>query len=297
MDLHYKQEVSVGLMVIAATALFAAGLAWLSGKHIGPTSAVRVPVQFTNVLGLKAGDAVQTSGVKVGRVQTVRLEDVGRVMVYLEVDPDQRPHSDATAAVAPLDIMGARYINYTPGKSPQLLAKGHAITGAREMALEEGAAGLTQRATEAIASAQTIFNERTALDIHTTMVAATHALDMITKIGGGPQLQEATETVRSLQVIAVRLDSILSNPSIKKSLDQMDELTTSLKEMSQGLASTSQSLGSILKKMDEGQGSLGKAVNDSTLYHDLHETMIKVQKLIDDIQRDPHRYMPSVKVF
>jgi phospholipid/cholesterol/gamma-HCH transport system substrate-binding protein len=296
MDLHYKQEVSVGLMVIAATALFAAGLAWLSGKHIGPSNTVRVPVRFSNVLGLKAGDPVQTSGVRVGRVNNVVLQGGGRVMVYLDVDADQRPHADAHAAVAPLDIMGARYIDYSAGTSATLLGKGEAITGAREMALEEGAAGLTQRATEAIASAQTIFNERTAEDIHTTMVAAARALDMVTKLGNGPQLEQATEAVHALQAIATRLDSILGNPAIKKSVDQVGELTVNLNDMAKGLASTSQSLGAILKKMDEGQGSFGKAVNDSTLYHDLHETMVSLQKLLDDVRLNPHRYV-NVKVF
>src|SRR6185312_16143997 len=142
MDLHYKQEVTVGLLVIAAVALFAGGLAWLSGKRIGPSRDVLVPVRFADVLGLRAGDPVQTSGVKVGRVDNVVLEDVGRVMVYLKVTQDHRPHADARAQVASLDFLGAKYINYSPGTSPEMLSNGATITGAREMALAEGAAGL-----------------------------------------------------------------------------------------------------------------------------------------------------------
>src|SRR5881394_3793804 len=140
MDLHYKQEVTVGLLVIAAVALFAGGLAWLSGKRLGPSRDVTVPVRFTDVLGLRSGDPVQTSGVKVGRVDKVVLEDVGRVVVYLTVDADARPHADAHAEVAALDFLGAKYINYSPGKSPEMLREGQVITGAREMALAEGAA-------------------------------------------------------------------------------------------------------------------------------------------------------------
>jgi phospholipid/cholesterol/gamma-HCH transport system substrate-binding protein len=296
MDLHYRQEVSVGLMVIAATALFAAGLAWLSGKHIGPAHTVTVPVQFTDVLGLQQGNPVQTSGVKVGRVESVVLEDMGRVMVYLSVESEYRPHTDARAQVASLDIMGAKYVDYYPGKEPQLLAPKQSITGAREMALAEGAAGLAQRATEAIAAAQSIFSQRTADDIHATMNAATRALDMATKIGTGPQLEQAVAAVHSLQVIATRLDSIIGNPSIKKSVDQVDELTTSLNALAHGMVTTNQSLASLLKKIDDGKGTLGRAANDTTLYHDLHETMVKMQMLIDDIQKNPHRYI-NVKVF
>jgi phospholipid/cholesterol/gamma-HCH transport system substrate-binding protein len=296
MDLHYKQEVSVGLLVIASTALFAAGLAWLSGKRIGPADTVDVPVQFSDVLGLRAGDPVQTSGVKVGNVDRVVLEDVGRVIVYLTVNADSRPHTDARAQVAALDFLGAKYINYSPGKGPQLLAEKQSITGERELGLAEGAAGLAQRATEAIASAQKIFNERTAEDIHNTMTAATRALDMVTKLGTGPQLQQASEAVRALQIIATRLDSILSNPSIRNSVDQLDELTGSLTEMSQGLRTTGQTLQTILKRVEEGKGTLGKAAVDTMLYHNLNQTMVKMQALLDDVKNNPGRYI-NVKVF
>ncbi len=296
MDLHYKQEVSVGLLVIASTALFAVGMAWLSGKSIGPSGSVTVPVRFTDVLGLRASDPVQTSGVKVGRVDHVVLEDMGRVVVYITVDGDSRPHVDASAAVSALDFLGAKYINYSPGKSPQLLPKDQVITGAAEMGLAEGVAGLSQRATDALTSAQAIFSQRTADDLHSTMAAATRALDVVTKVGNGPQLERASEVMHSLQLVASRLDSIIGNPSIKKSLDQMDEVTTSLKEMTEGLAATSQSLSAILKKMDNGEGSFGKLVSDTALYHDLRETLASTKKLLDDIRANPGRYI-NVKVF
>lgn len=296
MDLHYKQEVSVGLLVIAVSVLFTVGLAWLSGKRIGPADTVMVPVQFSDVLGLRSGDPVQTSGVKVGNVDRVELQDVGRVMVYLSVDSDSRPHTDARAQVAALDFLGAKYINYSPGHAPQMLGEGQPITGERELGLAEGAAGLAQRATEAIAAAQAIFNQRTAEDIHNTMVAARRALDVFSDLGSGPQLKQATEAVRALQVIATRLDSILANPAITRSLDQFDELTTSLNEMAEGLSTTTQSLGAILQKIDQGTGTLGKAANDSTLYHNLNETLQATKRLMDDVRANPGRYI-NVKVF
>src|SRR5689334_21231241 len=161
MDLHYKQEVSVGLLVIAAIALFAGGLAWLSGKRIGPSRDVTVPVRFADVLGLKSGDPVLIKVFKVGTVDNIVLENMNQVVVYLRVGQDYRPHADATAQVASLDFLGAKFINYLPGVSSEILPKSAILTGAREMGVAEGAAGLAQRATEAIAAAQSIFNQRT----------------------------------------------------------------------------------------------------------------------------------------
>lgn len=296
MDLHYKQEISVGLLVITAVALFAAGAAWLSGRSIGVSGGVRVPVRFTDINGLRVSDGVQISGVKVGKVENIVLEDVGQVMVYLSVNPDVRPHSDARAAVASLDLFGVKYVNYQPGRSPEMLKDGQVITGSREMAFTEGAGALTARATEALTAAQGILSDRTATDIHETMLAATRALDVITKVGSGPGVSEARDALRTVQSLAAHIDSIVGNPAIKKSADQLDELTTNLNEMAAGLAATTKALSSMLQKMDSGQGSFGRVMNDSTVYVELRATMKSMKDLLDDIRAHPERYI-RVKVF
>ena len=48
--------------------------------------------------GLKEGDPVLISGVKVGRVAKVSLERVGRVVVTLELSGDELAAVDATLA-------------------------------------------------------------------------------------------------------------------------------------------------------------------------------------------------------
>ena len=82
MDLTYKQEVGVGALVLAGLVLFVVGLFWFSGRSISHKG-VSANVVFANVSGLKQGDPVLISGVKVGRVSRVSLERVGRIMVTL----------------------------------------------------------------------------------------------------------------------------------------------------------------------------------------------------------------------
>ena len=296
MDLHYKQEISVGLLVIAAVAAFSVGLAWLSGRSVGVSSGVRVPVLFSSISGLRVSDAVQISGSKVGKVEDIVLEDVGRVMVYLSVDPAWRPHADARASVAALDLFGVKYIDYTPGRSPDMLKPEQTITGSSEMGLSEGAVGLTARANEALVAAQSILSQRTADDIHGAMVAATRALDVVTRLGNGPGVMEARTALQTVQSLASHIESIVSNPAIKKSTDQLDELTTNVSEMTQGLAATTKALSGILQKMESGQGSFGRMVNDTTMYVELRATMKSMRDLLEDIRARPERYI-RVKVF
>jgi len=296
MDLAYKQELKVGLLVIVALAAFTLGLMWLSGRTLGPSGNVVVPVRFTNVSGIRPGDPVQTSGVRVGRVANVVLQGVGDVMVYLEVNRAQRPHVDAQAMVASADFFGAKFVDYVPGSSPELLRAGQVITGTRAVEVMESAANLTTRASDALAGVQTLLSQQTAEDIHRTLVAVERTLNVVSRIGEGPTISQTQQTLASVQRLAIRLDSTFARPDLGKSLDQMDEVAQGLREMTEGLSSVTNALGSILEKVDRGEGLIGKAVSDSTLHGDLHEVLMSLRKLLDDVRERPGRYV-NVKVF
>ena len=65
-------EFTVGLVVIVALAVIVAGALWLSGAHIGKTEAVYT-ARFRTVGGLGIGAPVVLRGVRVGRVEAIRL--------------------------------------------------------------------------------------------------------------------------------------------------------------------------------------------------------------------------------
>lgn len=170
------------------------------------------------------------------------------------------------------------------------------ITGTREVPVTEAAANLTTRASDALEGVQTLLSQRTAEDIHRTLVAVERALNVIADIGEGPTISQTRQTLESVQRLAVRLDSTFAKPDLGKSLDQLDEVAQSLKEMSDGLSSATNAFGSILAKIDQGEGMIGKAVNDTTLHGDLHELLVSLRKLLDDVRERPGRYV-NVKVF
>src|SRR5437879_13300351 len=114
MDLTYKQEIGVGALVLMGLAVFTVGLFWFTGRSI-KSSGVRTEVVFANVSGLKQGDPVMVSGVKKGRVQSVKLERVGRVKGVLELSSDVKPRIDASAGVGPADVFGAGFGDLWPG--------------------------------------------------------------------------------------------------------------------------------------------------------------------------------------
>ena len=297
MDLYYKQEVTVGVLVMIAALIFVVGLMWLSGLPLfGGGGRTTVDVWFDNVSGLSEGDPVQVSGFNVGRVAEVTLESEGRVLVTLEISDDLRPRADASAKVGALDFLGSKFVDYSPGSSSTMLPEGSTVAGTLEAGITDALPGLTDQAGNVLLGLETFLTEETATTFRKTLAAAERALVSFETIGDGPAMREATRALTRLGNAAASLDSVLANPSIQESVNQLDEVMTSLQEMAEGLGGATTALSAILERIDAGEGSLGKALVDSTLHDDLHEVFTSLQRLLDDMRERPGRYF-RLKVF
>ena len=77
---------------------------------------------------------------------------------------------------------------------------------------------------------------------------------------------------------------------------QADYVTERMNEMVTGMPGFTVALASVMTKVDSGQGTIGKFVNDSTLYNDFHELTQALTALLIDLRERPGRYL-TVKVF
>ncbi|HVH68534.1 MAG TPA: MlaD family protein [Gemmatimonadales bacterium] len=96
-----ENEFAVGMVVIAAFVVVVGGALWLSGVHIGRTEAVYT-ARFRTVGGLGVGDPVVLRGVRVGRVEGIRLAPGNWVeadlKIYAGVQPPPKPAVIAASA-------------------------------------------------------------------------------------------------------------------------------------------------------------------------------------------------------
>jgi phospholipid/cholesterol/gamma-HCH transport system substrate-binding protein len=79
-----QNEFAVGLVVIAAAAAVIGGALWLSGAHFGGTEALYT-ARFRTVGGLGVGNPVVLRGVRVGRVEAIRLASGNWVETDLKI--------------------------------------------------------------------------------------------------------------------------------------------------------------------------------------------------------------------
>lgn len=290
MDLHYKQEVTVGLLVVVAVITLVGGLTFLSGKQIWGSGAVTFGVQFGNVAGLGQGDPVTISGVRVGRVSGIDLRGVDNVVVWLEVSRGVRPKVDARVDVKPLDAFGAMYVDYNPGRGETVLAEGQMLQGRREMPLTETAAVMAERAGGVLEGAGALLSNRTADDVHETLAAAQRAMNVVAQLGSGPLVNQATRALTRLASAAERLDSTLASEDLSRSVRQLDEITENLNDMVLGLSGATQALARIMEKIDSDSGTFGRLVNDTAAYHEIIRLTSSMRLLLDDMRERPHRY-------
>ena len=296
MDLHYKQEVTVGGLVIVALVVLFGGLAWLSGRDLLGGSTVRFGVRYENVAGLSSGDPVLVSGVRVGRVAGFELRGVNDVVVFLEVSQSMAPHLDAVARVRAFDMLGAMIVDYDPGASGQLLAEGTILDGARDEALLDRVGPLADRAGEVLSGAEDLVSTRTAEEVRATLVATRRAMDALAAIGNGPTVQQANRTLAALANTAARLDSTFGSPDLARTMSQLDEVTANLNTMLVNLGEATLAMRQVMLRIDRDEGTMGRMVNDTTLYHELVRLSVSMRMLLDDVRERPGRYF-HVSVF
>jgi len=246
-----------------------------------------VDVIFESVAGLKQGDAVLVSGVKKGRVARVALERVKSVRVTLEISKDVAPHIDASAAVAAMDVFGAKFIDYNPGSRPEMLAKGRVITGSNLPDITDVAQGVANRANELMENAANIVSDRLGEDIHNTLVMTQRAMSTLANAPEGPFVKQTTRTLQATEHVMLRVDSMLGSGTGRN----IDSISTNLAKLTDHLSHTTAALDTLLTRINRGEGTFGKMAADTTMYHDLHALSVSLTALLTDLKEHPDKYM------
>jgi len=295
MDLTYKQEVGVGALVLAGLTLFVVGLFWFSGRSIRHKG-VYAHVVFSNVAGLKEGDPVLVSGVKVGRVSKVSLERVGSVTVTLELSGEERPRTDASATISSLDFFGAKFVDYIPGSKDEFLPSSSVIRGTKSQELTDIASGVATKANELLGNATGLVSDQLSTDIHNTLIATQRGMVALTEVTKGPLVTQSTNSLAALERVMARLDTLLGSANVKGAGLRFDTLSANLQHLTGELSQSTRALNDLLGKVNRGEGTLGKLASDTLLYGNLNKTLDALTKLLDDLRERPGRYL-TVKVF
>ncbi|HOC42616.1 MAG TPA: MlaD family protein [Thermoanaerobaculales bacterium] len=296
----------IGLFMLVALVVLGLFILEIEDIRIG-AGRQRQPVtaRFPSAAGIDRKAAVRIAGVRVGKVEEVRLDGVDAVL-ELSLYADVRLHQDASAQVVNMGILGDKYVEILPGSpGTPLLAPGTELRGSVPPSFDDvmrTASAIGDDVKQVTASlrssaggeqgaarlAEIIENIRELTASLKVLIAQNQANVNATT----ENFRAFSETLRDeLPGIAEKMNRLADqlNEVVYDNRDNAQASLENIRELSEKLQSTADNLDSITGKIAAGEGSIGKLVNDDETVDNLNQTLgsidTGVQKLEESLGR------------
>jgi phospholipid/cholesterol/gamma-HCH transport system substrate-binding protein len=125
----YTMETTVGIFLVFG--LICIGYMTMKLGHVSllGDNAYSLFARFTTVTGLRTGSLVYISGIEVGRVEKLAMDqEKQKALVELRIRNDIKIHDDAIASIKTEGLIGDMHISIDPGGAGDPLKPGGTIT-------------------------------------------------------------------------------------------------------------------------------------------------------------------------
>jgi len=289
MDKTKRNVAALGLLTILAIGIFFWGLYYLLGNSI-LRGGMEVYVSMPSGGGLKRGDRALYHGVIVGSVKEIELLPQGGVLATLRLNETLPLPADTRAAVSG-DVFGAHTIELVPGRAMVHLEKGDTVRGEITPALMDEAAGLTGSARSVLERADSLLSVEAISNLHATSAILP---------GSARELRAALTELHAaslaLRRTAEGVEQAKTAQAMTAAIGRIDEGAREITTAAQSLNQSIVSMQSVFNKIDRGNGTLGRLVNDTSLYAELHGAAHDLRALAADIKANPKRYL-DIRIF
>ncbi len=296
---QYRTELQVGILLVVSFFALILGIAWISGRQTGGDRLV-VYALAPEAAAVTQGTPVTLLGVEVGSVRNISLRQ-DHVGMEIVVSFEGQLPRDTRGEIKTSGFLGANVLALIPGVSTEILASGDTITAVPAPGLNDLAGTLGDQAGRVLEQTRALLSDSLITDVHSaagSMAAGMEDVQMLLD----RQASTLAELIEALNTAAQELAESASSPELDRTLANIDTLTARLAAAGDDLDSSSQSLASILRKVDEGDGTLGKMVNDGELYDRLIAATENIQVaseeialLTRDIREQPEKYLDNLK--
>ncbi|MBC8310995.1 MAG: MCE family protein [Candidatus Marinimicrobia bacterium] len=303
----------MGLLIFVLTGLFLFGIMYVQDITLKKSN-YSFTVIFENVQGLNEGDDVNMLGKRIGKVSRAKI--IGqKIAVELSIDNSFafKIPVDSKIEVKSEGLMGSKYVSIDPGvNDKKYILAGETVEGQREYDFSEitpGIMPITQDIGVFARRLKATLGEEEKDRIRNTILnieSLTSELDGFVKgyrdVLSKPERESLKEIVNNLksasESIKAKVDNDLSQilSGFKNVSDQSGDLKQAiinLKSSSESLNTSSKKFESILNKIDSGEGTLGKMVNDPGLYDNLNALSQDGRDLVKDFKDNPTKYMKA----
>lgn len=288
-----RAAIQVGITGVLALALLLVGVVWIKEYRLGKKK-IYFTARFEEVGNLSVGDPVSVRGVRKGAVTKVTLQDQG-VRVDFTVDRDVFLHPDATLRVANIGFMGEKFLALDPGSAPGRYEGKRPIPGRFQSGVPEvisGAGDLLTEATELSSRLNLMLDSLDPATIERAAKNMEHASASLNRTLSRNE-SDLRAAVTDFRDAAHDLKTIAAGnrEQVTTSVRDFGDASRKLASLADQLAVTATALDRVVARIDSQQGTIGKAIADSTLYEEMRETLRNTNDLVKDIKKNPKRYL------
>ncbi len=262
--MHFKTETLVGTFILAATAVFLYMSFQLGSLRLDALQHASYTLYCKDVAGLTQKADIKISGVKVGWVDSVELTRDSGVKLGLRILKECPLREGMQVLIRQVGLLGAKYLELIPGDSPGAVLK----------------PGSTLP-----------FDMRQFVSIDELFYSFQKIAQQIENIGASSQdiAVQAKDLIKDLKKSLSSVDALLAR--FASSADSATNSVSATAQSLQNVASTLHEtlikaqgpvthMGELAEKLKEGQGSLGKLINDTQVYDDVKYTAQFAQSCI-----------------
>ncbi len=281
------KEIKVGILSVVGLVVAYFGFSYLKGNSILNEGATFYSV-YDDVEGLHVGSKVVLNGFPIGKVKKITFLNGGSgrlITEYIIQDESVQVSENTVAQILSTDLFGSKAINLLVGDSPDMANSGDTL-------MSKEAVGMMAEVNKKIAPYED------------------QAKSILTQVD--TLLQSVKITINSLNVLIQseqdKLGEITSNvESITQNIEDNNKyISNSLKNMSAISDSLSQadvkkildnanlavlSMQEAMETINSGKGTMGKMMNDSSLYINLNQSALDLDLLLKDMKDRPKKYV------
>ncbi len=309
-----KKNIKLGAFVLGSIVIFLSTVFYLGSESNYFNKTYQVAAIFKNVEGLKNGDNIWLSGVKVGTVKKVEIVSEGKVMVYLSLKENQHNFikKDATAIIGSDGLIGNKIVIIRPGSSQRIIEDGDTINSFSPTDTQE------------------LFN--IAKEVGTNTQSITEDFKLIANrlnkgegflgelLNDGPIAKDLRATVASLKAASDNSDRVTAQlgSTVKKlnngdglvnklftdtayvttfegALNNVKDVSTNAKDVSSNAIKMSEDLKSVTTKINDNDNALGVILADTSFANDLKTSMDNTKsatyKLDENMEAMQHNFL------
>lgn len=310
-----KTEFVVGIFAIIALALLTFMTFKVGEFRFGKKEGYAVNVFFEDSAGLYEQSKIKVAGVDAGTLEKIALVN-GVAQLTLRMDADVKLYSDASAGIRTTGLLGDRYLEVSVGSTPPALKDGDTIKNVDEFVdvddMFQNLDDLSRNINQLVADL-TKPEIRDALEETMTNLREITASLQEVVTGNKDRLNLIIQRVDTLTASLEELVAMNKEP-LSNTISNLEELTGSLKTEGPDLvagitntvdelrglirenrmdmdnlisktSSTMDSINVIARKVERGEGTIGKLVHDERLYTALTNAVGGISNTVSTIER------------